>query len=136
MDENDQKDMIDNECDPKKSPQWSQRNVWIEESKLIGLDSETYSIDRCKRNKEHAKRSRLRQKFLLESIQSHERDLQSEIDTLRNIIRKECPGKANQLLEGIAKKSLRNYTWNRNKTTWRNQIIVFCRHYFSRSKPL
>ena len=70
--------------DPKKSVAYAQR------------------VERRERNREHAKRSRLRKKFLLESLQDQIHGLQGEIDSLRDIIRKECPAKAEQLLEGVS----------------------------------
>jgi PAS domain S-box-containing protein len=66
--------------------------------------SVTYAqrVERRERNREHAKRSRLRKKFLLESLQDQIHGLQGEIESLRNIIRKECPDKADQLLETVS----------------------------------
>eukprot|EP00586_Coscinodiscus_wailesii_P019063 CAMPEP_0172517764 /NCGR_PEP_ID=MMETSP1066-20121228/287812_1 /TAXON_ID=671091 /ORGANISM="Coscinodiscus wailesii, Strain CCMP2513" /LENGTH=514 /DNA_ID=CAMNT_0013299927 /DNA_START=17 /DNA_END=1561 /DNA_ORIENTATION=- len=55
-------------------------------------------LERRERNREHAKRSRLRKKFLLESLQGQIHGLQSEIDTLKNIIKRELPDKAELLL--------------------------------------
>jgi PAS domain S-box-containing protein len=66
-----------------------------------GLDTEQYSTDRLKRNQEHAKKSRLRQKFLVESLEVQVHDLQGEIEFLKDMIRKECPGKAEQLLQSM-----------------------------------
>lgn len=59
-------------------------------------------VERRERNRKHAKRSRLRKKFLLESLQEQINGLQSEIESLKNIIRRECPDKAEGLLEGIS----------------------------------
>lgn len=58
-------------------------------------------IERRERNREHAKRSRLRKKFLLESLQEQIEGLQSEIHTLKSIIRTELPDKASSLLKGL-----------------------------------
>lgn len=58
-------------------------------------------IERRERNREHAKRSRLRKKFLLESLQEQINGLQGEIDSLKDIIKVECPGKADQLIESV-----------------------------------
>ena len=63
--------------------------------------TESQKIERRERNREHAKRSRLRKKFLLESLQEQIEGLQSEIGTLKDIIRRELPDKANELLKGI-----------------------------------
>lgn len=59
-------------------------------------------IERRERNRKHAKRSRLRKKFLLESLQDQISGLQSEIDALKDIIIREIPEKAAQLFEGIS----------------------------------
>jgi len=58
-------------------------------------------VERRERNRKHAKRSRLRKKFLLESLQEQISGLQSEIDSLKHIIKKECPDKAEKLLESV-----------------------------------
>lgn len=58
-------------------------------------------VERRNRNREHAKRSRLRKKFLLESLQEQIHGLQSEIEDLKGVIRKELPDKADSLLEKI-----------------------------------
>lgn len=59
-------------------------------------------VERRERNRKHAKRSRLRKKFLLESLQEQITGLQSEIEGLKDIINKECPDKAEKLLEGVS----------------------------------
>jgi len=59
-------------------------------------------VERRERNRKHAKRSRLRKKFLLESLQEQINGLQSEIDALKDIIKKECPAKAEKLLESVS----------------------------------
>jgi PAS domain S-box-containing protein len=59
-------------------------------------------IERRERNRKHAKRSRLRKKFLLESLQDQISGLQSEIDALKDIIIREIPDKAAELFEGIS----------------------------------
>jgi len=58
-------------------------------------------VERRERNRKHAKRSRLRKKFLLESLQEQINGLQSEIESLKDIIKKECPDKAEKLLEAV-----------------------------------
>ena len=64
--------------------------------------TEQQKVERRERNREHAKRSRLRKKFLLESLQEQINGLNSEIDMLKNIIKKEIPDKAEQLLETVS----------------------------------
>ena len=63
--------------------------------------TESQKIERRERNREHAKRSRLRKKFLLESLQEQIEGLQSEIGTLKDIIRRELPDRASELLKGL-----------------------------------
>jgi len=58
--------------------------------------------ERRERNREHAKRSRLRKKFLLESLQDQISDLEEELEELRGIIRKELPRRSVELLAGAA----------------------------------
>jgi PAS domain S-box-containing protein len=58
-------------------------------------------VERRERNREHAKRSRLRKKFLLESLQEQIDGLQSEIVSLRDIIKRELPDKAAELMRGL-----------------------------------
>ena len=61
-------------------------------------------VERRERNREHAKRSRLRKKFLLESLQGQIHGLQAEIESLTNIIKRELPGKADELLSSVNEK--------------------------------
>ena len=61
-------------------------------------------VERRERNREHAKRSRLRKKFLLESLQGQIHGLQAEIEALTNIIRTELPEKADKLLSTVNEK--------------------------------
>jgi len=63
--------------------------------------TDAQKIERRERNRKHAKRSRLRKKFLLESLQEQISGLQSEIDSLQDIIKREIPEKAESLLEAI-----------------------------------
>jgi len=58
-------------------------------------------VERRNRNREHAKRSRLRKKFLLESLQEQIHGLQSEIEDLKAVIKKEIPDKADSIMEKI-----------------------------------
>jgi len=58
-------------------------------------------VERRNRNREHAKRSRLRKKFLLESLQEQIHGLQSEIEDLKGVIKKELPDRADLLLEKL-----------------------------------
>jgi len=58
--------------------------------------------ERRSRNRKHAEKSRLRKKFLLQNLQEQINSLQSELKALQDVIRKECPGKAEQLLESVS----------------------------------
>lgn len=58
-------------------------------------------VERRERNREHAKRSRLRKKFLLESLQEQIHGLQADIEGLKDIIKAELPDKAESLLAKI-----------------------------------
>ena len=64
--------------------------------------TDVQKVERRERNRKHAKRSRLRKKFLLESLQEQISGLQSEIDSLKDIIISECPDKAESLLEAVS----------------------------------
>jgi len=63
--------------------------------------TDAQKVERRERNREHAKRSRLRKKFLLESLQEQIYGLQDEIEQLKGIIKKELPEKAEGLLAEI-----------------------------------
>ena len=72
------------------------------DDEFFGNDlTEAQKVERRERNREHAKRSRLRKKFLLESLQEEIYGLQGEIDQLKSIIKKELPDKAESLLATI-----------------------------------
>jgi len=59
-------------------------------------------LERRERNREHAKRSRLRKKFLLESLQEQIHGLQEQLDKFKKTIRTEIPApKAEQLIDEI-----------------------------------
>ena len=53
--------------------------------------TDAQKIERRERNREHAKRSRLRKKFLLESLQEQIDGLQGEIHTRRILSKLNCP---------------------------------------------
>jgi PAS domain S-box-containing protein len=58
-------------------------------------------LERRERNREHAKRSRLRKKFLLESLQEQIHGMQEQMDKLKDALRAEVPDKAQSLIEQI-----------------------------------
>ncbi|KAL7425301.1 hypothetical protein ACHAXH_003491 [Discostella pseudostelligera] len=70
-------------------------------NKPAALLTESQKVERRERNREHAKRSRLRKKFLLESLQEQIDGLNSEIHALKDIIKRELPDKATELLKDI-----------------------------------
>eukprot|EP00978_Attheya_sp_CCMP212_P006876 scaffold16036_cov58-Attheya_sp.AAC.1 len=72
--------------------------------------TEQQIVERRERNREHAKRSRLRKKFLLESLQEQIHGLMGEIDQLKGIIQTELPDKAEELLAGISDTEKSKYT--------------------------
>lgn len=62
--------------------------------------------ERRQRNREHAKRSRVRKKFLLESLQEEVKGLQDENKELRLIIQEHIPEQAQQILAEICSGSV------------------------------
>lgn len=63
--------------------------------------TEAQKVERRERNREHAKRSRLRKKFLLESLQEQIHGLEEQIDSLKNALKQEVPDKAEELISRI-----------------------------------
>jgi PAS domain S-box-containing protein len=76
----------------------------------IGVDKkaieEQMSAERRQRNREHAKRSRVRKKFMLESLQSQVRGLQNENSTLRMLVQKHIPRDAMKIIDECCSKSV------------------------------
>lgn len=64
--------------------------------------TEEQKIERRERNREHAKRSRVRKKFLLESLQHSVHALEEENDKLRNAIKEHLKEEADDLLRECA----------------------------------
>jgi len=64
--------------------------------------TEQQKIERRERNREHAKRSRLRKKFLLESLQGQINELEEQLSGLKAAIKTEIPSpRAEQLIQSI-----------------------------------
>lgn len=61
--------------------------------------------ERRQRNREHAKRSRVRKKFMLESLQQQVRGLQGENSTLRMLVQKHIPQHAMKIIDECCSKS-------------------------------
>jgi PAS domain S-box-containing protein len=75
-----------------------------------GLDpsagiSDQAVAERRQRNREHAKRSRVRKKFMLESMQEQVRQLQRENVELRMIVQKKIPQHAQQIIDECCSKN-------------------------------
>mmetsp|Transcript_6625 Transcript_6625/g.20143 ORF Transcript_6625/g.20143 Transcript_6625/m.20143 type:complete len:360 (+) Transcript_6625:77-1156(+) len=59
-------------------------------------------VERRERNREHAKRSRIRKKFLLESLLEQVQELRGENEELRRAIRDGCPETAHDILQSCS----------------------------------
>jgi len=70
-----------------------------------GVMTEQAMAERRQRNREHAKRSRVRKKFMLESLQHEVRDLQKENSKLRMIIQGKLPQHAQKIIDECCQKS-------------------------------
>jgi Basic region leucine zipper len=66
-----------------------------------GVLTEEQKVERRERNREHAKRSRLRKKFLLESLQEQIHGLEEQLEGLKSALKTELP--ANRAEEIIKK---------------------------------
>jgi PAS domain S-box-containing protein len=62
--------------------------------------------DRRLRNREHAKRSRVRKKFMVESLQQQVRSLQDENSTLRMLVQQHIPEAALSIIDKCCSKSV------------------------------
>lgn len=58
-------------------------------------------LERRERNREHAKRSRLRKKFLLESLQEQIHGLQEQMEAMKDAFKRELPHKADMIINSI-----------------------------------
>lgn len=85
---------------PEPSPAYSEAEIGISTKPAASL-TQAQKVERRERNREHAKRSRLRKKFLLDSLQEQIQGLQDEIGSLKDIIKRELPDKAVELLKDI-----------------------------------
>jgi Basic region leucine zipper len=63
--------------------------------------TEAQKIERRERNREHAKRSRLRKKFLLESLQEQIHGLEEQLDRFKQALRTEIPQKAEEIIKSV-----------------------------------
>ena len=67
---------------------------------------EATQTERRLRNREHAKRSRVRKKFMLESLQQQVKGLQDENGTLRLLVQKHIPKHALKIIDECCSKSI------------------------------
>mmetsp|Transcript_4271 Transcript_4271/g.8981 ORF Transcript_4271/g.8981 Transcript_4271/m.8981 type:complete len:514 (-) Transcript_4271:232-1773(-) len=65
---------------------------------VMGASSEQAVAERRQRNREHAKRSRVRKKFMLESLQEEVRSLQKENQNLRMLVQEHLPTQAQNII--------------------------------------
>lgn len=63
--------------------------------------TEAQKLERRERNREHAKRSRLRKKFLLESLQEQIHELEEQITGLKDAIKTEIPHRAEAIIKVV-----------------------------------
>ncbi|GAX16809.1 hypothetical protein FisN_5Hh181 [Fistulifera solaris] len=63
--------------------------------------TEAQKLERRERNREHAKRSRLRKKFLLESLQEQIHELEEQITGLKDAIKAEIPNRAEAIIKTV-----------------------------------
>jgi Basic region leucine zipper len=64
--------------------------------------TEAQKLERRERNREHAKRSRLRKKFLLESLQEQIHGLEEQLDGLKAAMQTEMPpGRADEIIKKV-----------------------------------
>lgn len=63
--------------------------------------TEQQKLERRERNREHAKRSRLRKKFLLESLQEQIHGLEEQIDGFKAAIKREMPMRAEEIIKNV-----------------------------------
>eukprot|EP00584_Thalassiosira_punctigera_P013962 CAMPEP_0172554842 /NCGR_PEP_ID=MMETSP1067-20121228/56666_1 /TAXON_ID=265564 ORGANISM="Thalassiosira punctigera, Strain Tpunct2005C2" /NCGR_SAMPLE_ID=MMETSP1067 /ASSEMBLY_ACC=CAM_ASM_000444 /LENGTH=588 /DNA_ID=CAMNT_0013343289 /DNA_START=259 /DNA_END=2025 /DNA_ORIENTATION=+ len=71
-----------------------------------GKVEDQMAAERRLRNREHAKRSRVRKKFMLESLQQQVRGLQDENSTLRMLVQKHIPTEALKIIDDCCSKSV------------------------------
>jgi len=63
--------------------------------------TEAQKLERRERNREHAKRSRLRKKFLLESLQEQIHELEDTIEGLKKAITEHLPDQAESIIKKV-----------------------------------
>lgn len=63
--------------------------------------TEAQKLERRERNREHAKRSRLRKKFLLESLQEQIHALQEQIEAFKDVVKEYAPQQSENIINRI-----------------------------------
>lgn len=97
--------LASNDSDDEKS---SKKNGRKRRRKTTGDDdgemllTDDQRVERRERNREHAKRSRIRKKFLLESLLEQVQELRSENKELRSAIRENVPDEAHSILQSCS----------------------------------
>jgi PAS domain S-box-containing protein len=73
---------------------------------VAGVINDGSADERRLRNREHAKRSRVRKKFMLESLQQQVKGLQAENSTLRMLVQQHIPQDAMMIIDKCCSKSV------------------------------
>lgn len=86
---------------PAPPPEERGQKRTADEAAEEGL-TEAQKLERRERNREHAKRSRLRKKFLLESLQEQIHGLEEQLDGLKAAMQAEMPpGRADEIIKTV-----------------------------------
>jgi Basic region leucine zipper len=91
---------------PQPAPPLEERGQKRTADEAAGGDGEVLTeaqkLERRERNREHAKRSRLRKKFLLESLQEQIHGLEEQLDGLKAAMQTEMlPGRADEIIKTV-----------------------------------
>jgi PAS domain S-box-containing protein len=86
----------------KRSAKDLDDDEYDDDGKPLGELTDKQKLERRERNREHAKRSRLRKKFLLESLQEQIHGLQEQLDKFKDALRTNLPPQnAEQIIDNI-----------------------------------
>jgi PAS domain S-box-containing protein len=83
---------------PTKSATHTRNDSIVEGTEEL---TEQQKLERRERNREHAKRSRLRKKFLLESLQEQIHALQEQIESFKGVVKEYAPTEADEIITRI-----------------------------------
>lgn len=84
---------------PPQAQMWQHAHGGVDLSKPVSSAQEQAVAERRQRNREHAKRSRVRKKFMLESLQEQVRALQRDNTSLRMIVQDRLPTVAQKIFD-------------------------------------